>query len=186
MRERKFRKKRLPHKVYLAICEGETEKSYVELLRRHYRVPVTIKTRVSGNSINSRLVDQYIRELGVGSAEECRVFCIYDADVQPVVERLQSLGGTVILTNPCFELWYILHSVEHRHPVDSDEVIKMLKDSHPVWEKYMKGRLTADQSELLMTNSSDAVRRASKLTWPGNPSSNMGAFIEALENLKNR
>lgn len=182
MRERKFRKKREPRKVYLVICEGETEKVYVEALRRHYRLPVTIRTKVSGNSINARLVEKYVEELGVDSVDDYYIFYVYDADVQCVADKLAALPGTVILTNPCIELWYILHVKDHSRPSNADEVLKKLRNSHSEWKGYMKGRLTHGQNSLLTANCMQAMTRAEKLCWPGNPSSNMGAFINALEN----
>lgn len=185
MRERVCRKKRVPRKVYLVICEGETEKVYVEALRRHYRLPVTIKTKVSGNSINARLVEQYVNELGVDGPGDYCIFYIYDADVQCVVKKLSALPGTVILTNPCLELWYTLHSIEHCRAIDSDAVVKILKNSHAAWKAYTKGRLTPDQNAVLTANCKLAVTRAQKLHWPQNPSSNMELFINALENPEN-
>ena len=156
MRERKYKKKRLPRKVYLVICEGETEKVYVETLRQHYRLPVTIKAKVSGNSINGRLVDQYISELGVDKNDDYTFS----------------------------ELWYILHADNHSKAINSNDVIKLLKNSHPAWKNYMKGHLTSDQNSLLIANCKDATERAKKLNWPDNPSSNIWLFIEALENEK--
>lgn len=185
MRERKFKKKRNPRKVYLVICEGETEKAYVETLRRHYRLPVTIKTKVSGNSINARLIGQYVAELGVDSSDDYCIFFIYDADVQCVADKLATLPGTAILTNPCIELWYVLHVREHNRAVDSYEVMKNLMNSHPVWKNYMKGHLTNEQTDMLLKNYKSAIFRSEKLSWPLNPSSNMGTFINALENPEN-
>lgn len=184
MRERKYKKKRLPRKIYLVICEGETEKMYVETLRQHYRLPVTIKSKVSGNSINRRLVDQYISELGIDKTDSCSIFYIYDADVKSVAEKLASLPGKLILSNPCLELWYILHADEHSKAINSNDVIKLLKNSHPAWKNYMKGHLTSEQNSLLTSNCKAATDRAKKLNWPDNPSSNMRLFIEALENEK--
>lgn len=184
MRERRFKTKRLPRKVYLVICEGETEKIYVENLRRHYRLPVTIKTKVSGNSINRRLIDQYINELGIDNDDDYSIFYIYDADVQCVADKLMTLSGEVILTNPCLELWYVLHAVDHKKSNSSDNVLKILNSSHPAWRGYVKGRLTQDQAQLLINNHGLATDRAKKLQWPQNPSSNMWMFLEALEKSK--
>lgn len=186
MRERKSRQKRLPHKVYLVICEGETEKTYVESLRRAYRRPVTIKTKVSGNSINRRLVEQYVKELGVGSADDYEIFYIYDADVECVANKLLTLPGNTILTNPCLELWYSLHVIDHNRSVSSEDAIKILEKSHTVWNGYTKGHLTPEQNRLLMENCSMAMNRAARLRWPDNPSSNMAKFIESLGNVEKR
>lgn len=180
MRTRKYKKSRLPHRVFLVICEGETEESYINVLKRHYRLPVTIKTKVAGNSINSRLVNQYIKEIGV-SPEECNVFYIYDADVKPVLEKIMSLPGTAIISNPCIELWFTLHMRQCIRPLKSETVVKELCALHPSWKAYLKGNFNKDQILHLISNKEIAVSRAKKLEWPSNPSSNMYLFIEALE-----
>lgn len=172
----------MPRKIFLVICEGETEKVYVEALRRYYRLPITIKTRVCGNCINARLVEQYVAELGIDGPGDYCIFYIYDADVQCVADKISALPGTVILTNPCLELWYVLHNIEQHKSVSSDAVIKILKNSHSAWKAYAKGSLTQEQSSLLTANCKLAVSRTQKLDWPHNPSSNMHRFIEALEN----
>ena len=76
MRKRKISKKKEPRTVFLVICEGETEREYVEILKLWYRLPVVIKTRVSGNKINQRLVDQYIQELGLHKDDDYRHFFV--------------------------------------------------------------------------------------------------------------
>ena len=65
MRERRSKKTRNPKRVFLVLCEGETEKEYVEILKRHFRLPVAIKTKVRGCKINERLINSYVKELGV-------------------------------------------------------------------------------------------------------------------------
>ena len=63
-------KKRMPRRVFLVICEGDTEETYVEALKQHFRLPIAIKTKVSGNKINARLVAQYIKELGLAKDDD--------------------------------------------------------------------------------------------------------------------
>lgn len=184
MRERRFKKIRRPRRVFLVVCEGETEAKYVEELRRYYRLPVTIKTKVSGNAVNERLVNQYLKDLNLEKGDDYSLFFIYDCDVSSVVEKLDSLAGVKVLSNPCFELWYILHSKEHCRMVSSDVVIKSLMTSHSVWNGYNKGSLSREQFDYLMSHCDEAITRAKKLQWPANPSSNIYAFIEALENEK--
>lgn len=159
MRNRKFEKRKASHRVFLVICEGEMEKEYIELLKRHYRLPVAIKTKVSGNKINRRLVAQYMKELGVGSRDECKVFFVYDADVVDIVGRLTSLDGNLILSNPCIELWYLLHVRDRRSPQRPEEMAKVLASSHPSWKSYHKGCLEAEQSKFLIEQKESAIDR---------------------------
>lgn len=181
MRERRFKRSRKPHKVFLVVCEGETEENYVEFLRQHYRLPITIKTKVSGNAVNRRLVNQYVKELGLQKDDDCRIFFIYDADVACVAERLLALPGEVVLSNPSFELWFLLHSRELTRTVSSEELTRMLISCSPIWRSYEKGKLSQEQRRHLATSYREAMSRAKTLKWHENPSSNMHLFIEALE-----
>ena len=184
MRIRKYKKARSPHRVFLVICEGETEETYINLLKRHYRLPITIKTKVIGNYINARLINQYIKELGV-SAEECSVFHVYDADVKAVLEKILSLPGKAVISNPCIELWFALHLKDFNRAVTSEAIVRELSLIDRIWKSYGKGGLTSDQAKHLVNNKDMAIERAKRLKWPLNPSSNMYDFIDALENEKN-
>lgn len=183
MRERKYKKPRSPKRVFVVICEGETEKVYVEVLKRFFRLPVAVKTKVSGNRITARLVNQYLKEFDLHDENEYRLFYIYDADVKEITEKLLNLKvqGTVILSNPCIELWFMLHCASCRRYQNSDTLCKALKESHPLWKSYVKGFLTDDQRKMLWNNRKDAILKAKELKWPENPSSNMHSFLEALE-----
>lgn len=186
MRQRRFAKKKLPREVFLIICEGETEREYAEMLKLHYRLPVTIKTKISGNKINQRLVNQYMAELGIGKEDNCRIFYLYDADVEDITERLSQLKGILILSNPCVELWYILHVKEYRKQQNSNCMVKDLTASHAIWTNYQKGRLNQSQSKLLTDYCLMASARARQLVWHQNPSSNMYLLIDAMEEAKKR
>lgn len=184
MRERRFSKKHIPHRLFLVICEGETERAYVERLKLEYRLPIAIRTKVSGNRINARLVAQYVRELGVGDDMECSIFFIYDGDVPSVVANLKKIDGVLILSSPCIELWFLLHSKDCRGTLDSKSAVKELGLSHPVWASYTKGMISDQQNEVLKLRRGDAIARAMRLSYPENPSSNMYVFIQALEKEK--
>lgn len=184
MRTRLYRKPRRAHNVYLVVCEGETEREYVEALKRHFRVPVTIKTRVSGNALSLRLIRQYVAELNVGSDDEYSIFYIYDEDVNVVADRLRKLPGTALLSNPCIELWFLLHIRNQSGHIDADAAVKSLKKSHACWSKYSKGVLDSSQFQILMRNYPSALERAKRLEPGGNPSSNIYEFIELLKNAK--
>ena len=185
MRDRIIRKKRKPHRTFLVICEGETERVYIEALKHQYRLPIAIRTKVSGNYINRRLVSQYLKELGLVDKDEYRVFYVYDCDVKCIVEKLNTLEGTPILTNPCIELWFLLHIYDHKGFISSDSVVKTLSAAHPSWKNYSKGTLSIDQHKMLMNNCNRAIERADKLDQHANPSSDMPIFIRALESEKN-
>ena len=186
MRERRYKKPRLSRKVFLVICEGETEERYVETLRQYFKTPVIIKTRVCGNRITERLVRQYIKELGLDESDDYSVFYMYDGDVIEILQKLLALPGKLLLTNPCIEFWYLLHHQHTNTPLTAEETINRLKRSHTGWSRYSKAHLSQEQIQILLKHSDSAVSRAKKLNWPGNPSSNLYELIDILKNTQNR
>lgn len=184
MRTRNFKKSRKPRKVILVICEGDTEQAYVDMLKRYYRLPITVKTKVSGNRINSKLLAQYVAELGLDRETLYEVCFMYDGDVEAVVDRLNNLKGTVILSTPCIEYWFLIHTINHCGHIESRDVVKKLTVSDKIWLGYVKGRLTENQAAHLIKYRHIACERGRKLLWPTNPSSNLYLFIDLLEKEK--
>ena len=186
MRQRIKKAIRIPKRVFLIICEGKTEEEYIELLKRYFRLPIVIKSKVTGNRVNSRLIKQYVQELGLNNVDDFRVFFIYDMDVPHIVDRLKNLNGIPILSNPCIEYWFLLHSLSHCKHIDSKDVVKMLMKAEKEWNNYKKGFLSYSKSRLLISNLPKAMERARGSAFPENPSTQMPIFIEALEKEKNR
>ena len=186
MSRRTQNKKRNPRRVILVICEGETEAAYVSLFRRHYRLPITIKSKIVGNKINKRLINQILAEEGLKGENDSYVLFMYDSDVEPVIEKLRQLEGLLVISNPCIEFWYLLHHQEHSRFTSAKEVLKILKNSSPIWTSYSKGTLTEKQKEILLKNQEVASTRARILNPDANPSTNMYQFLEILEIEKNR
>lgn len=184
MRKRQYGKIRTPRKIILVICEGETEAAYVELLRRHYKLPITIKSKIIGNKINRRLIGQILSQEGLNGNEDTRIIYMYDYDVESVCDKLRQLEGTLVVSNPCIELWYLLHIQNYSRCSSSKEVINKLMYSSPVWEGYVKGSLTTGQKELLLENRNLAIGRAKLLNEPTNPSTTIYLFLEILDSIK--
>ncbi|MDE6409629.1 MAG: RloB family protein [Muribaculaceae bacterium] len=184
MMGRRYKKERELREIFLVFCEGQTEKEYVEVLKRYYRLPITIKTKVSGANITQRFVNQCVKELALTPNEKCSIFYMYDADVEAVTERLTGLRGTAVLSNPCMEFWFILHSKDFVKRINSSDAIKVLAQSGLCWKSYKKGYLSSEQQKMLIDKRHDAVKRANKLQYPNNPSSNIYKFIELLERVK--
>lgn len=186
MRDRVNKKIKTPKRVILAICEGETEDCYVNMLRRHYRLPIIIKSKIAGNKVNLRLVKQYVREIGLPADHEVAVFYFYDMDVENLVQTLKTLPGKAILSNPCIELWFLLHGNHQGRWISSDDIVKKLQNLSPEWLQYKKGTLSLNQQYFLTANINNAVKRAKSLKFPSNPSTKFHEFIEVLEKAKNR
>lgn len=180
-RKREKGQPRRMKKVILVVCEGETEAAYVDLLRQNYRSPIKVVHRVSGHDVNKRKLDEFRKALKLSSSDDIKTFLMYDLDIQGIYERLNSLDATLLLSNPCIELWFLLHSKELRAEMTSSECIKRLQASDQVWNDYRKPLLSPKQRELLWNNKEIAVKRAKSLNDFENPSSTIYKLIEILD-----
>lgn len=181
MRKRVASKPKKIRDVFLVLCEGKTEERYIELLRTHYHLPIAIKTKITGTKINKRLVDKYVDEVAAGDASACHVFYVYDMDVADITEKLKSLPGMAVLSNPCIEIWFLLHVKNHNAHIESADLVKALCEAHPDWKKYSKGMLSNAQQTFLFNNLDRACERAKKLNKGQNPSTNFYEFINSLD-----
>ena len=165
---------------YFVFCEGETEVAYTEMLRSHYRLPILIIARKTLQNVTTALVDRS-KAVYVQTASD-RTYLMYDLDVAEMLERLQKVTGAELLcSNPCFELWLLLHYQDIKTPLTSADCIKKLK---AVAKQYKKGALADEMAKQLNSNVRKAIKRAKGMQKYGNPSTTVYLLVEELERLK--
>lgn len=176
---------------YFVFCEGETEVAYTEMLRSWYRVPVHIIAKKTSLNVTPALVER-CKAVYVQTKSD-RTYLMYDLDVEGVLERLQKVPeATLLCSNPCFELWLLLHYVAQRGAMASDACVSRLKKYVP---QYRKGVLAAEMQQWLMGHVGEAVERARGLEAEhvrkdgpqaayGNPSTTVFRLTEELERMK--
>lgn len=178
------REEKTPKKMkqaFLVFCEGATEKSYVQELRRRYRSPIRIVTICEGQSITNALIGREVKKEKVSPTDHIETFLMYDRDVPEVNARIEACDGIKICSNPCIELWFLLHSAEQHSSLGTDECIRSLKNSAKEWNSYKKGELSAPQSNLLWNNRSCAIQRAKSLVEGSNPSTGVYKLLESIQ-----
>lgn len=168
-------------KIALIICEGETEVCYINLLKTWYKSPVRIISHIEGTKITPSLVDKRTRELKISQWDKVHTFLMYDMDVQAINDKLQRCKAEMLLSNPCFELWLLLHAKDQKTSIDTDVVIKELMKCAPMWKNYSKSAFTDTQKSFLNNNTDVAVARAKKLDEFQNPSTGIYKLIEMLK-----
>ena len=172
-------------RIALVICEGETEENYTNLLKKCYKSPIRIISHIEGSKIPPSLVDNRTRELKISPWDKVDTFLMYDMDVPTINEKLQACKANLLLSNPCFELWLLLHSKDQKSYITTESVIKELKKSAAVWRNYNKATFTDTQQNLLKDNLKTALIRAKNLINFQNPSTNVYKLIEVLESSAN-
>ena len=166
--------------TFFVFCEGKTEELYVKYLKSKYRIPFEIDTQIAQNKINSKYVKNYKKNKFTHKKD--KTFLVYDLDAPKMLERLKQIEGTTLLvSNPCIELWYLLHYKELKAEINCQACNKELEKRNG---GYSKTVIDSKLKEQLDTKQQKAVNRAKKLSNLDNPSSNMFLLIDELEKVK--
>jgi hypothetical protein len=159
--------------TYYVFCEGETEEAYVKWLKSKYRVSIEIDAKISGNDICERYISSYKRKKPTHVKD--KTFLLYDADAQHTLERLKQIkSAQLLLSNPCIELWFLLHLQEHSAHISSEDCVKKIKKHHP---EYEKGKISKTLKDSLEAGEDKSCNRAKKLKSPANPSTQIPDLI---------
>jgi hypothetical protein len=169
--------KRPAYDRILVVTEGEkTEVNYLEEIRRFYRLSSAhIRVCHSLYGTTPLQVVEYARDRCLETSEWESVFCVIDRDDhQSYVNALhaaQALDGkhrndlgkpiavTAIPSNPCFELWLLLHFQANDGHIHRDDVVRLLRDRYI--HGYEKGR--GGTFEATMQNLEQAYANAARL-----------------------
>ena len=166
--------------TYFVFCEGETERAYINMLRSHYRIPIEIKPKISGNRISQRHIDRFLHDRPRSKRD--KIFLIYDLDVKEVVIKLKQIKSAILLiTNPCLELWFVLHFQDYKTYCTSKNSLLILRN---YWRNYKKGKLLLSQQRDLLSKQDIAIERAKKGKRLDNPSSSVYRIIEELDKIR--
>ena len=156
--------KRQPKRRIIIYCEGKkTEPSYFRALERHYRnalikvetiqagVPMTVAERAVARAIEEGLAKRSRRKPKNSFEEGDQVWAAFDVDDHPrfdeAVALCVSTGVGVCRSNPCFEVWLILHEQEFHSPADRHGVCAHLERLRPEYDA--NGAKTCDFEEMV-------------------------------------
>lgn len=160
-----------PRPTVLIFCEGrETEKQYLEKFARHHRnarIRVEVAGEVGVPFSLVRFARQRKLEIDVKARRQKdeniaydSVWCVFDIDEHPQVPDAKNMaaenGIHLAISNPCFELWLILHLRESPGMQDRHKVRGLLKKRVPGYDKHVEFRTFAP-------GYSEAVKRARRL-----------------------
>mgnify|MGYP001791765686 CR=1 FL=1 len=166
--------------TFIVFCEGESEDAYISFLRSRYRIPIQIVSRIARNRINQKYVNKHLRLYP--HHEKDKLFLMYDLAAPAIMEKLQEINKAVLLvSNPCFEVWYILHFVNQFSEITSQRCIEKLEG---ICKDYRKGVICGKLRENLDRNIDRAVVKAKKLPPRLNPSTSIYLLVDELTKFK--
>lgn len=152
---------RAQYKKNLIVCEGEcTEPIYFK--------PFLNKLRYPKNLFIVKCVNA--NPLGIVT-EACKTkdqlddidnaWCVFDCDVEDglndAILKANSNDIRLAISNPCFELWYLLHFLDQTANIKTSQTISKLKKFIPKYSKKF------DCSTTLQIHLNDAIQRAKEL-----------------------
>jgi hypothetical protein len=161
---------------FFVFCEGETEIAYVKFLRSLYRAPIQVIPKKGKSNISEEFIERSQNEY-VRTGQD-KVFLMYDLDVDGILEHLQKIpNAELLVSNPCIELWFLLHYQEQKLEISSDKCVQKYQK---VSKGYKKGVLSEEEKKVLAENRELAVERAKKLAEYQNPSTMVFRLLEKL------
>jgi hypothetical protein len=191
---------RRPRKTLVVFCEGErTEPEYLDALKRQpsVRDVAAVDLRVEtgqGGSVPRTLValaSQAARRAISEEAEIDEFWCVFDVEwprnhpgLTEAVQQARANRIQLAISNPCFELWLILHFQDHSAWLDNIEARRLRRQLDGSSDKGL------DAAKYIPLTA-DAIGRAAELdnrhlhdgtVFPqDNPSSGMHRLLKAVE-----
>jgi hypothetical protein len=186
---------REPLARFLIVCEGTvTEPHYFREVRRLERGMVDLEI-VSGG-VPKTLVERAVEKQRASDREATRrgndnlrydqVWCVFDIDEHPFVPEARQTARDnaihVAVSNPCFELWLLLHFQDQTAHVERDRVARVCR-------KHMPGYDKTPDCDKLMPLLQEAIARAIQLDkWQesrdnagGNPSTGVYQLVQQIK-----
>jgi hypothetical protein len=185
-----------PRARVLICCEGEvTEPSYLNGLKAELRIRLVHIEVVPGPSNPKTLVDFAVEKKQAAERDARRerddnikydeVWCVFDIDEHEYVPEAKDTAAAhkikLAISNPCFELWLLLHFQDQRPHIERRQVQSACRG-------YMPGYVKEVPLELVFPHHQEAVDRAVALDiWQqeqqrpgGNPSTGVYQLTERI------
>lgn len=176
---------RSPRKLYLIITEGETEKNYFSMIKKHKTSNVKITCTKGKHPAVIHLIATADRYLEVNKADELtQCWIILDTDVLTASDlnmlKIWQAGENkisiqkVAISSPMFEYWLLLHyklpaaqldktQCENELKAEDSKYKKPFTDCHHLWQRVPEALERSRGKEISLNNHSDNGTNIHKL-----------------------
>ena len=130
--------------MFLIICEGEkTERLYFNKYRKRNNglKILTPNTKVTDPRNLVKFAKSQIQKYWIDFDYGDQVWCVFDADnntpanLAAARQSAEQSNINLCLSNPCFELWYLLHYTYHYTPISTSDLLQKLTKYIPNYNK---------------------------------------------------
>lgn len=150
--------------LYVIATEGEvTEKLYFNGLFRRKNIRMPILFTKKGNSSPEKVLRRLSEYKNEHNAAPNELWLVIDRDywnketLQKIEQECRNKHYNLIISNPCFELWLLLHRDNPKNPLTASECEKEIKKLIP---NYTKSKYKIDELE---KNIEKAIQNAKRL-----------------------
>ncbi|MEA5579414.1 RloB family protein [Anabaena sp. UHCC 0451] len=172
--ERSQPSRKITQKILIA-CEGsKTEPIYFKSIRNELRLPtleiiiLPHQSKTDPGNIIERLIEerQQMKNDKRWTTNDT-AWAVFDGDEhiekslanwQGAINRANSQKINLAITNPCFELWYLIHFQDHLAQISREKLLKLLNKYIPDYDKSM-----SLYPQLLKPLTEQAIQRAEKI-----------------------
>ena len=199
-RDRRPARRRIPSRdpkpLILCVCEGRvTEPEYLKAFAAHCKNPRVMIEIDAGQGVPRTLVEQAKRRKQDAEAKARQqrddnlkfdqVWCVGDVDEHPKLHEAQVMardnGIELAVSNPCFELWLILHFRESPGAQHRRQMADIHKDYLPGYDKHVDFDQIASGYETAVQRASRLDRMAEEDGEVGrNPSTGVWRLTESI------
>ena len=183
---------RSERRTFVILCEGkETEPQYLRALKQLPEVREVVSVDIQGPVGRPLQLVEAAIEVQSDNDEIVEVWCVFDVEApqeHPNLNEALALardnGIKTAVSNPCFEVWLVLHFDQCSAWLTTDDAVKLRGKHDSSTGKEVDG-------ELYMPHRETAAKRARDLSdnhvnngtsFPNdNPSSEMFLLLEAIE-----
>lgn len=139
-----------PKPIIFVVCEGEvTEPEYLRGFNKHCRNP---RVRIFDGGGVPRTIVERAKEIKQKAEKRARaekdenlrydeVWCVFDVDEHPSVEDAKQMAKEneleLAISNPCIELWLLLHFRESPGMQDRHKLLEMMKKYIADYNKHV-------------------------------------------------
>ncbi len=171
---------RFAKRYVVIVCEGEkTEKNYFNDFRKDKReskelFQVICGAEALGNDPLNIVKEAKDQQNKIVKEHKCKkedvlTWCVFDRDEHPNLDEAVDMAKAnkikIAFSNPCFELWYLLHFQDQTAHIERGKVASALRRSHiPEYQKNLKGvyELLRDKHEFAKERAENLRRQQEK------------------------
>lgn len=182
---------REPKLRILVVCEGKvTEPKYLKDFQDHHRNPRVLvrvhKKQGAPMTVVTLAAEQRAESERQAKAEHDanlkfdEVWAMFDVDEHPklkeAIELADREGVKVAVSNPCFELWALLHFEDQRGHIERKKLRERLKRHMKGYDKELDFSKLRDTYEAALTRAK-ALHEAAKKSGQSRPNPSTDAYL---------